>query len=371
MQRLYGFDLGGSGFRFAPLNPETLELEGELTKRETSDFSSQQDLTAFLLGEIPKGSMVGIGAAGNLDPVGLTIAESPNSSLKGEITFPRDLRLAEREVTLTNDMPAGMMGTSVKLMGLKPFWFTNHGHGYNAGYCTEGIPFGSDPLRPNQRALFEIGHLTFQPKQLGDKYQDLTFLCPGSCNGVNHLEAITAGSSAAKLLKSTLGLLGPGDLIFEKARERLTKKGLIAADAKTDAAMVRTIYDNLHSLDVFDAYRQEPIGMQAVIYNLQREGVGLALATMASVFNVKPTPSHVVAIGSFALGERDLMNVAHAKFLSGAYDIGLPSMREELARAKPTLIYNDDPHAVLRGGAANLVASRSPEIYQQMLSKIG
>jgi len=372
MAKLYGMDLGGSGIRYAELHPETLELVGLPTKIDLKEFKESRKLTDFLLSEIPIGSQVGIGAAGNLDPVNLVIAESPNVGLKGELDFPAALARSERTVALTNDMPAGMMGAAVSKMGLTPFWFTNHGSGYNAGYCSEGIPFGSDPLRPNQKVLFELGHVTFNPTKRMQSHSNgiREFVCPGSCGGINHLEAVAAGSSGNKLLSALLKtqkLNHWETLIFSNTMKRL---GEDYRGQRIEQTTIDSLTPHVTSSDIFNAYRQSQKWPQDAIYEMQTEGVGLALATMASVFNAKPTPKYIVAIGSFALGERPLMQQARDRFVMGDYSAGLPSMRQAVRNANPTLVFHDDTYVVMKGGAANLIAATEPAKYKEMLRRV-
>lgn len=181
MAEVYGVDFGGTSLRAYVVDSETGVLGREIFNQQIKEISSNEQLTKIFLENIPRGSRVGISAAGTIDEQGLIILQSPNSNIKGSITFAADLAANGREVALTNDMKAAVQAAARfgEGKGYRNVLVATYSSGYNCAVARD--------LENVSQA--EFGHIPYG--------RDL--FC--GCGKLGHLEVYLSGNGAATMAK--------------------------------------------------------------------------------------------------------------------------------------------------------------------------
>jgi hypothetical protein len=151
------------------------------------EITTNRKLTQIVFSHIPKGSHVGISAAGDVDEENLIIRFAANSPIRGEIVFGRELRDKRGCIVVeTNDMNAAVQ--AVARYG--------QGRGYeNVLLATYSSGFNCALTRGGRNVtVAEFGHMIY--KQDGDLY------C--GCGGKGHLETYVSGNGAAAMARQYL-----------------------------------------------------------------------------------------------------------------------------------------------------------------------
>jgi len=175
---IYGIDFGGSTIRIGTVDPETGEIVDSVFSRSLIGVTDNKELTDMVVGQMPKHARIGICAAGSVDEENCIVTLSPNSGIKGNITFGQDLRKLGHDVVMTNDMKAAVCAAAR----------FGEGKGYeNVLVATYSSGFNCAVARKKQVVTTaEFGHLLYE----------LANDMKCGCGGYSHLETAVSGNGA-------------------------------------------------------------------------------------------------------------------------------------------------------------------------------
>lgn len=264
MKDFIGMDIGGTLLRIAKVNPKTGQFETSPKSINLETILKNRDLTEIIIGEIkelsPKKNVKGIGicAAGDVDEKELVINYSPNSKIKGKITFPRSLKNAGYDVALTNDMKAAVQDSA------------RFGEGKNyENVCTATYSEGHNAaLARNGKNVTkaEMGHNCYKPE--GDLF------C--GCGQRGHLEPYVSGKGAETMARQYFHVTNETNHpILESVGKRLQ-------NIKNPKILIQHIW----AKDVYDAYRKSPSqNPQKGILETQAEAISASFGLIVSMWN--------------------------------------------------------------------------------------
>lgn len=273
-ERYYGIDFGGSNLRISEVNPDTGDLIGRSYICSLNDITTNEQLNELIFANIPEGVNVGVCAAGKVNEDTLVIEESPNSGIKGEINFARDLSEKGRKVVATNDMKAAVQAVAKYGEGKK---FSNvlmatYSSGYNCAVARD----------KKVVTTAEFGH---NPYPKGDLF------C--GCGKKGHLEPYVSGNGAATMAKQFFDITHkPDHEILANAIEDLNVKrrqenipGYKIEDLKNPEIHSRVV-SSINAKHVYQAYRKNPHQEpQRAIRETQVQGIADSFTAMNSAFN--------------------------------------------------------------------------------------
>lgn len=273
VKHLIGIDVGGTRVRIAEVNPKTGEFIGRLRTFSLEGVVDNAKLSEKISQKIkefctysPKEVGLGIYAAGDIDEGNLIIKDSPNSPVKGRISFPKYLANEGYDVTITNDMKAAVQDAARYGEGknLENVIAVTYSEGHNAA------------LARNRKNLSqaEMGHHVYKPD--GDLW------C--GCGQRGHLEPYVSAIGAAAMAKQYFNITRERDHpILRNAAERLK---IVIEDLKEDDAAFRDFLGQIKAEDVYNTYRTHPkMNPQADIREEQVEAIKYSFGLMTSMWN--------------------------------------------------------------------------------------
>lgn len=267
--KFFGIDFGGTNLRIGEVKPSDGEVIDVMFDENITTISNNEDLTNLILSHIPKGSEVGICAAGNVDEKNLVIIESPNSKIKGKITFGRDLANAGSKVSQTNDMKAAVQAEARYGEGKqhRNVLVATYSSGYNCAVTRD----------LENVTTAEFGHIPYG----GELY------C--GCGKIGHLEPYVSGNGAASMAKQFFGMNRKvNHSTIHQALERFNQDNgttLKIEDLK-NPGVFDDVVSSISSKDVYMSYRESPKGEpQKYIRNTQVRAIADSFAMMNSAYN--------------------------------------------------------------------------------------
>lgn len=270
-KRLIGIDKGGNLWRMGEVDPKTGGIIGEIVETNLEHIVENSKLTEKAIELLTNFSQpnetlgVGICAAGHIDEVNLIIKGSPNSRVKGEITFPRDMRSAGYDVVATNDMPAAAQYAAR----------FGQGKGYE-NVCV--ITFSEGCNAAIVRSLVnvtkaEMGHHVYKPN--GDLW------C--GCGEKGHLEPYVSGKGAEAIARQ----------YFDMTRERnhpilinvAKRLGIPIEDIDREDVFWKVL-SQIKTKDIYKAYKDNPKqNPQRAIREMQVEAIEYGFGDIVSHYN--------------------------------------------------------------------------------------
>ena len=259
---IFGVDFGGSNLRIAMVDADSGELLEEPYARALDGVLANGQLSELVMRRIPSGSRVGICAAGNVDEKRLVVLESPNSLVKGEITFGRELAERGCIVSMTNDVKAAALAAARfgEGRGSENVLLATYSSGFNCAVVRAGLLATSA----------EFGHMPYP--------REPALAC--GCGGRGHIEAYVSGNGAAAMARE-----------FFKAHPTSKHPILDAALAEREKAVKRRPAKNevaklIRSKHVYAAYRADPKQEpQKSIRELQVRAIADSLGMMNSAYH--------------------------------------------------------------------------------------
>jgi hypothetical protein len=269
--KLYGIDFGGTNLRIGAVDPKTGEIIGDVFARDISNITTNEELTDIINSQITDSSQTGISAAGDVDEDRLVIKKSPNSRIRGEITFGKTLKEKGHPVSLTNDMKAAVQAAAKygEGKGFENVLLATYSSGYNCAVVRKGI----------NASQAEFGH--FRYKDNGDLF------C--GCGEKAHLEIYISGNGAAAMAKQFFlttkitdhPILQYALEDYNKEAEKTYKKSDLS-DPEIHAKIVCSV----SSKHVYQAFASDPeMEPQKSIQKSQAGAVAASFGMMNSAFN--------------------------------------------------------------------------------------
>lgn len=329
---IYGIDAGGTNLRFAEIDESTGKIIRKLAEVPMEKFLSNQDLTNYLLSlEIPANSRIGMCSAGSIDEENLTVKESPNSPIKYNITFAKDLAEKGHSVSLTNDMKAAVQGVAKFGDGKEHsnILVATYSSGYNCAVARNGSCV----------THAEAGHFSYM--------QSSDIFC--GCGGRGHLETYVSGNGAAAMANQYFKTTKKIDHIIMKLslkdfnRERGTN--ITIEDLLKDHDKCTLVRENIGAKHVYIAYGldkdQDP---QKSIRHTQVKATAFSFGMMNSAYN----PLDIMFIMGSQTNDWDKLFAQSIKiYESTLAQFQLPSLN------KPAIAKLDDPDIGLKGAVAD------------------
>lgn len=279
----YGIDFGGTQLRIGQVNPSDGTLVGTTSATNISTVSSNDQLLTIILQELPapESITIGVGAAGTVDEENLVIKSSPNSSIKGEITFPRELQQRGFRVVVTNDMKAASQAAARfgEGKGLENVVTATYSSGYNFAVVRKG----------QNASTAEFGHLVYKPD--GDLY------C--GCSGKGHLEIYVSGNGAAAQARQFFSTTNVRkhpiiDAAIKDFNLNLAHPMIDDSISRSDVFSMAV--GAITARHVYQAYRIDPTGEpQRSIRDSQVQAIAHSFGAMVSAVNPVDI---IVAMGS-------------------------------------------------------------------------
>jgi predicted NBD/HSP70 family sugar kinase len=278
-ERYIGIDFGGSNLRMAEVNPETGEIISGVFKRSLDDVVDNQQLKEIINEFVHAGHWnIGICAAGTVDEEKRIVTLSPNSKIKGEIDFGRDLMKAGHNVVMTNDMKGAVSAAATfgKGKDYENVLVATYSSGYNCAVAR----------KRKVVTTAEFGHLLYETKN--------EFLC--GCGGIGHLETAVSGNGAS--LRAKAFLRGPNvhttnKAVFRFALDDLNKKACqegqkvySEADIDDNPVSYDRVVDSITAKHVYQAFVAAPGEMpQRQIQEDQMRAIAVSFGMMNSAYN--------------------------------------------------------------------------------------
>ncbi|NQT26125.1 ROK family protein [candidate division KSB1 bacterium] len=267
MSEFWGIDFGGTNLRIGRLkdgdnHPDHLKIE---CREDISGISTNEDLFQLIKKFIPQNARVGISAAGNVNEKDCIIAYSPNSKIKGTITFGSSLKTeCGCQVHMTNDLKAAVQAEA------------RYGSGKeleNVLVATYSSGFNCAVARNKQNVTSaEFGHLRY--KQDGDLF------C--GCGGLGHIEPYVSGNGAASMAKQFFHMNKHTDhpIILANLEDCDDKK-----DLNIDEHYAQIVY-KIGSKHVYQAFKSHPDqAPQKQIFETQVKAIATSFGIMNSAYN--------------------------------------------------------------------------------------
>ncbi|MCK5040296.1 MAG: ROK family protein [Candidatus Aenigmarchaeota archaeon] len=271
MDAIYGVDFGGTNLRIAEVNPITGALIKSVFSVPVTSVKTNDELTHLVLSQLKGAKHIGISASGNIDEKNLIIRNSPNSHIKGNITFGKTLRQKGFDVVMCNDIKAAVQGVARFGEGknYNNVLVATYSSGYNCAVCRD----------KKNTTTAEFGHTIYKPNS------DL--FC--GCGGIGHLEIFVSGNGAASMAKQYF-------LITKQRNHSMIKFSLrdyneknstkYTQDALKNPDLFAVVVSNITSRHVYGAYasdpKQEP---QRNIREVQVRAIADSFGKMNSAFN--------------------------------------------------------------------------------------
>jgi len=337
MERYYvGVDVGGTLLRVAKVNPLTGEFIGEVKSVSLENINENSELSKKIIEEImsvsPPESTEGVGicAAGDIDEENLIIKTSPNSKVKGTITFPKDLKSAGYDVTITNDMKAAVQDAAKFGEGkdYENVCTATYSEGHNAAVAR----------KCKNVTQAEMGHHLYKP--------DGELFC--GCGKRGHLEPYVSAIGAATLAKQYFFMTNERrHPILEEVVNRLSNKNNLKNDDFSQ------IISKITAKDVYQAYRQqqeqEP---QKFIRETQVEAIKYSFGLMTSMWNPLDI---IVCMGGQTL-DKDILfygkDGAAERYKQDNGKVQLKTLK------KPEIVVTERKEIGVRGAAAYYLSQR-------------
>lgn len=260
-----GLDIGGNLLRIARVNPETGKFIGRLESLSLEDATTNSELSAKIIEAVksfcPPEQTIGLGicGAGDIDEKKLIVKKSPNSRVNEKLTYPRDLKKAGYNVTITNDMKAAVQDSA------------RFGEGKNHNdVCTATYSEGHNAAVARQRknvSQAEFGHHQYNPH--GELFD--------GDGGLGHLEIYVSAKGAETRAKQFFDVTNQRNhlilhLVAEK--HKFTLRG-----------NEETAKNKITAREVYEAYRQQPEqNPQRAIREAQVEAIAYSFGLMNSVW---------------------------------------------------------------------------------------
>jgi predicted NBD/HSP70 family sugar kinase len=332
-----GIDCGGTNLRVYEIDPISGKVIRDLIEDpiELKKLTANKELTDIILGSTKNygKALIGFGctSAGAIDEKSLIINNSPNSSIKGQITFARDLKEKGHIVSITNDMRAAVKG-AVKYgqgKGLNDVLMVTYSSGYNDAKAKDGEIITED----------EFGHMPYKP--------GCGLFC--GCGGEGHLEIFVSGNGAASMAKQYF--------LMTKAKEHPILKYSLGIDESKGQEYPRKSMENnmfwLETLDsitakqVYKAYRENPKqNPQKRIKEIQTQAIADSFGMMTSAHNPLDI---IICMGSQTKDWDLLFEPAIKSFEENPEQYHLPGIKS------PKIVRNNDDLIGVKGAVAYLI----------------
>jgi predicted NBD/HSP70 family sugar kinase len=267
MKAVYGIDAGANIAKFARIDPTSGNFDSDMVTLSLEDVTTNKERSQIIISELEKNinghgrNEIGIGvcAAGVVDPKNLVINDSPNSTLRGLQTFPRDLKDRGFDVVLTNDMPAAVQDSAKFGPG------KDHDHVVTITYsegCGAALARRINGI-PVNVTMAEIGHML---------YQAGGFFC--GCEHRGHLEPYVSGKGAESQARQFFDITHiQKHLIFDCTAERL--KTNVSPD----------LVSRFCAIDIYNAWKKDPNSEpQKSIREIQVEAIKFSFGLMNSLW---------------------------------------------------------------------------------------
>ena len=280
IDKYIGVDFGGTNLRMGYVNPLTGDIIGGVFKQNITEITTNEELLKMLLGFIPERNPsfgkfnIGISAAGDVDKENNIIRMSPNSSIKGEVTFGAELsKLKHINVHMSNDMDAAVQGESRygEGKGLRSILVATYSSGYNCAVVRDG----------QNITTAEFGHMVY------DHHSNL--VC--GCGGLGHLETFVSGNGAAQMAKEYFRKnFHKQHPILKLALEDFKRKNTDGHEYTSDNLFNfefnRKIVSTINSKHVYDAFKKHPsVEPQSSIEQDQVVAIAISFGMMNSAYN--------------------------------------------------------------------------------------
>ncbi len=321
----YGIDMGGTNLRISRVDPQTGALlgvpgngQGTASAAKVDgatypmrEITTNRELTRIVFSHIPRGSHVGISAAGDVDEENLVIRLSANSPIRGEILIGRQLR-DKRDCVVyeTNDMNAAVQAIARYGQGREHenVLLATYSSGFNCALTRKG----------RNVTIAEFGHMVYKPD--GDLY------C--GCGGKGHLESYVSGNGAVAMARQYLriGHVANHPILDSSladlnrslpAEKRLTRKSL------KDPVIYARVLDGVSAKHVYTAYARHPKSQP------QRDIRETQIAAIADSFGKMNSAYHpldiIVLMGSQTIDWQTLFEPAIKLYRSGNRGFQIPS----------------------------------------------
>lgn len=277
-ERYVGIDFGGSNLRIAEVNPENGDLIGDVFTKSLDDVISDEALCHVVAEQIPSGAKVGISAAGDVAENSCVIRLSPNSKIKGQITFGRFLLEKGHDVVMTNDMKAAVCAAATfeeEGKSCNRVLIATYSSGYNCAVAE----------KRKVVTTAEFGHLWYGPGNDNN--------IPCGCGGFSHLETAVSGNGASYRARKHLVESNEREhpiLLF--ALNDLNKKaeingGLVYEKSELSSDFVfEKVLNSVTSKHVYQAHNALPGDQpQMDIWRIQKEAIAVSFGMMNSAYN--------------------------------------------------------------------------------------
>lgn len=239
IRNFIGIDYGGTKIALGQVNPITGIIPETLETLATLDLNTNEKLTSNLLTYLnnkkfeKEDTIIGICAAGAIDEENLIIKKSPNSPIRKEITFAKELSDLGFLVSITNDLAGAALGIS-RFETRGDATVATYSSGFNVGI----VRGGKIAIHP------ELGHISYK--------LDSEYLCGCHPNAQGHLETFVSGGGAAQMAKVYFEEFQrlPGHPIISTAINKSNLTDLVGQKDK--------ILNVIDAKMIYDAYRQNP-----------------------------------------------------------------------------------------------------------------
>jgi predicted NBD/HSP70 family sugar kinase len=323
-----GIDCGGTNLRVYEIDPLSGEVIKDLISKEIAlkKITSNKELTNIIFDSMKnyKAAAIGCTSAGTIDEESLIVKNSPNSSIKGQITFARDLKELGNTVSITNDMRAAVKG-AVKYgqgKGLSDVLMVTYSSGYNDAKAKDGKIVTED----------EFGHMPYKP--------GCGLFC--GCGGEGHLEIFVSGNGAASMAKQYF--------LMTKLRDHPILTQVIGneeqSNLKSDLYW-RNAVDSITAKQVYKAYKENPRqNPQKRIKEIQTQAIADSFGMMTSAHNPL---ERIICMGSQTNDWDLLFDPAIKMFEENPEQYHLPGIKS------PQILKNNDDLIGVKGAVAYLI----------------
>ncbi|RLG14016.1 MAG: hypothetical protein DRN66_03055 [Candidatus Nanohalarchaeota archaeon] len=289
MNAIYGIDFGGTNLRIGKVNPETGELLKKPVSVPMNSIKTNDELTKIILSHVKDAKRIGISAAGDVDEKNLILKKSPNSRIKGGITFGKILKQKGYDIVMCNDLKAASQGIARYGEGkhYENVLVATYSSGFNCAVCRNKINITTS----------ELGHMIYEP--------DSHLFC--GCGGTGHLEIFVSGNGAASMAKQYFLITKQRDhpilkLSLGAYNKTIRKKYNLGDLQNPDVFAV--IVASIGSKQIYQAYRKYPKDEpQKHIRNTQVEAIADSFGRMVGVFN----PIDIMVLMGSQTKDKDLL----------------------------------------------------------------
>ena len=332
-----GIDHGATHTRGRLIDPRTGKLIKKLFDIKNEDVKNNLDLLQKvgnpLIGLAPPGMVkIGVCAAGVVDEIGLKIVFSANlKNIRGEVTFPWELKREGYDVSLTNDMRGATLGEYRFGQGknVRDIAVATYSSGYNFSVCSDGLLTGR---------VIEAGHQAYKPGS--------GVLC--GCGGKDHLEVSVSGEGAKREAWKALSGATYHTILEEVVKDEDPEE--VKKDferLKSDPDYRTHMRQKIIAKHVYAAWRRKPNeGPQKDILDMQAEAIAHSFGQMVSTHSPL---NMIICMGSQTNDWDPLFTTAIQMYKSAPVNYHHPNLQS------PEIVKSEDPDIGAKGSIVDFM----------------